>query len=289
MPDRTFVAQERCVFCCQRFAPSQLKREHVVPLALSGTWVIPRATCEPCRARSNEVYESAALQCDLVRIPRLFLDLRRRNKKQKVPLTLPPLFPHGTAGEVSVGAFEKRRVDRDEYPPIFTMLMLPLADKLSDAKTAVPLDQKEFRVWIRLIEEKRLGGIVISDPTKFPGDGDRDFIFSFDYTYRGASASARQIFALGAYGRMLAKIAYCFGVSELKMEGFDGSEIRQLLRGERNDVFNFVGGSLNDERLTRRHLHYLAVRKRGKLWTVIVHLFSSYDAPAYEIVIGQEQ
>jgi hypothetical protein len=61
---------------------------------------------------------------------------------------------------------------------------------------------------------------------------------------------------------------------------------RQLLRGDRDDIYNFVGGSVNDERLTNRFLHYLAFRQRGNWLTVIVHLFSSYEAPPYEVVVG---
>src|SRR4051812_9345957 len=46
--------------------------------------------------------------------------------------------------------------------------------------------------------------------------------------------------------------------------GFDGSEIRTLLEGKRDDIYNFVGGSLNDERLIGRFLHHLALRERLK-------------------------
>jgi hypothetical protein len=88
---------------------------------------------------------------------------------------------------------------------------------------------------------------------------------------------------------MLAKMGYCFAMAERSRDGFNGDEIRELLSGDRDDVFNFVGGSVNEERLTARHLHYLACRERKSLLTVIVHLFSSYDAPPYEIVVGAKK
>ena len=74
--------------------------------------------------------------------------------------------------------------------------------------------------------------------------------------------------------RMIAKIAYCYAVAENGIEPYLNSEVRQLVRGERDDFYNFVGGSLRDDRLTQGYLHHLAFRQRGDLQTVLVHTHS---------------
>jgi hypothetical protein len=87
--------------------------------------------------------------------------------------------------------------------------------------------------------------------------------------------------------RMLSKIACCFAVAERGFEKYKDSALRELVLGERDDLHNFVGGALNGERLTDRYLHHLAFRKRGEFNTVLIHLFSSYLAPAYEVIIDE--
>ena len=71
------------------------------------------------------------------------------------------------------------------------------------------------------------------------------------------------------------------------MNAFDGDEIRSLLRGERDDTYNFVGGVSVSEKLNNRFLHNLYIRYRGELVTVIVHLFASCKMIPYEVVVGE--
>jgi hypothetical protein len=85
----------------------------------------------------------------------------------------------------------------------------------------------------------------------------------------------------------LAKIAYTYAVAERGLNGFDGDEIRALLRGERDDVYNFVGGLSRPEHFANRHLHALYIRERGDVLTVVVHLFASCKMMPYEVVVGK--
>ena len=62
-----------------------------------------------------------------------------------------------------------------------------------------------------------------------------------------------------------------------------------MLRDERKDVFNFVGNPVDGGNLTQRYLHQLAFRDRGDLLSIIIHLFASYQAPVYEVVIGKRK
>lgn len=289
MLPRRYSLNGECVYCGKKFTAKQLTDEHIVPLALSGDWVIVNGACYPCARLSNELYEGEALQSNMISVPRAILELKRRNAKKKGPIELPPIFPHGTAGQTSVDVSEHRYVKATDYPPVFAMLVIEPAAMLGACyEPRIKPDRSKLKAWFRFIEKGEPTNPIISDEINFPGKYDSDpVLVSVDYTLSdGTRGSLRQNLSVKAFALMLAKIGYCFAVAERGRDGFDGDEIRELLRGDREDVFNFVGGSLNREGLTRRHLHYLALRERQGLLTVIVHLFSSYDAPPYEAVVG---
>jgi hypothetical protein len=243
-----------CIYC--RKATEGLTEEHIVPLALNGSWIIDGAACEPCRAHSNKAYENPALQCDMIRVSRRLLELKRRKKNR--PILMPPVFSGDTAALTSVENLERIYLEADEYPPIFTMLRFEPAGKLVgiDRRNGNP----EIRLWM----------LNIGKPNGKPR----------------SNITVRHAFDHVAFARMIAKIGYCYAVAERGLDSFDSTEILQLLRSERDDCYNLVGGSLNGERLTSRVLHHLSIRRRGNLLTVIVHLFSSYNAPPYEVVVG---
>lgn len=73
----------------------------------------------------------------------------------------------------------------------------------------------------------------------------------------------------GPFAMTLAKIGYCFAMAEYGERNFDAQDIRQLLLGKRDDIYNFVGNSGAAERLTTRHLHGLYIRHRGEWLTVL--------------------
>jgi hypothetical protein len=262
-----------------------LTEEHIVPEALSGTWVIKRSACDTCRDKTNEDYEQAVLKCDMLRIARKILELRRKRAKKKAPLETPPTFPYGTAAQSSVSGLSSE-VDLGQYPPLFAMM---IAEPATPLQGSVLADRNSFQMWISFLQKGKPNNFVVSDPVTLPdlyktGPG---LILSADVTWQGNPISVRQRFAMREFMLMVAKIGYSFAIAERGLEGFDGAEIRQLLQGERDDVYNFVGGSVDGERLTRRHLHHLDLRQRGDLLTVIVHLFASYEAPPYEVVVGR--
>lgn len=98
----------------------------------------------------------------------------------------------------------------------------------------------------------------------------------------------------GPFAMMLAKIAYCYTMAEYGETYFDAKDIRDLLLGNRHDVYNFVGNTETPERLATRELHGLYFRRRGEWLTVLVHLFASCQGQQntnictpYEVVVGR--
>lgn len=248
--------------------------------------------CEPCRAESNELYEGSVLQSDMVRTMRAFLALKRKREKSKPPIKMPPLFKFGTAGQITIEEDDHLPAVDDFYPRLFSMIALEPAMKLVAPEYAVPLGQRAIRLWFRNIENRSSPGpAVVSDPAVYPDAyvSAANTLITVDLTRGDQRFSIRQGFPLLKFMRMLAKIAYCFAVAERGIDRYNGSEIQQLVLGGRADYCNFVGGvAVEGDRLTDRYLHHLAFRQRGNLETVLVHLFSSYDAPPYEVVLRQD-
>ncbi len=89
---------------------------------------------------------------------------------------------------------------------------------------------------------------------------------------------------------MLAKVAYCYAVSLLGFDAFDGQPIRDLLAGRRVDMATFVGGYEGDVRdLPTDSLHLLHLRERSGVIYVIIHLFAQHRGQPYEVVVGKQK
>lgn len=91
---------------------------------------------------------------------------------------------------------------------------------------------------------------------------------------------------MGGPEMVAAKMAYCYSVAERGIGYVECSELVDLLRGKRSDMFNFVGQPLKDERLAMSRLHNFYFRQRDQFETVIVHMFASFGGPKYEVVLG---
>jgi len=289
MPQRAYPSTGRCIYCGEYpSAQTVLTEEHIIPESLQGTWKLSGA-CKQCAEKSNEEYENPVLQSDMVRTMRASLALRRKRWKKKPPIRMPPLFVYGTSLKATLQEEDYLPDDGDvTYPPIFFMLLLEPALKLVGLDPQIPLDQRPIRLWLRAIENPlNPGPVVISDPAilRDAYTSKTDLLFSANVNL-GRAVSIRQRFPLRKFMRMLSKIAYCFAVAEHGFEKYKDSVLRKIVLGEREDLYNFVGGAINGEHLTDRYLHYLAFRKRGDFETVRVHLFSSYRAPAYEVAIN---
>jgi HNH endonuclease len=256
-----YPSSARCIYCREQFAPADLHDEHIIPFALNGRWVLKQATCVPCRALTSDTYENRGLQTVYL-LPRLMLEFKRRKKKTKKKL--PPMFGQPTAHLANVDHLDALELELSQYPRIMTLPNFRPPGKLINVNRTP--GNLEYQQW----------SYNFSHIVKLPQSPVDSKI-----------QSLRQLFDINATGLMVAKIAYCFAVAELGLRGFRGDEIRQLICNEKdNEVYNFFGGSLNDERLTNRHLHGLAFRERAGFLTVIVHLFSSFGAPPYEVVVA---
>jgi hypothetical protein len=269
---RNYSLDGRCTFCLTPLAQlsptTEVTDEHIIPRALNGSLVIRKGVCAPCAKLSNKNYENAALNNDLF-VPRRLLELKKsRNRGKKHQKPPDPLPPVALGNQIMSGGPElfNIQLSDDEYPNVFGLLLFPPAGRLVGEDRGGDLEQMRLQFF-------NLGG----------NQGRR-----MDVTTREPRVN-------GPFATMLVKIGYCYAVAENGFEAFDGTDIRDLLMGRRNDVYNFVGCPEEPEILTDRRLHALYFRERRDWLTVLVHLFASCNGdPAiptipYEVVVGTKK
>ena len=251
-PFREYNGDGRCIFCLMPYPPEGLTLEHIIPRGLNGTWHFRKASCRACQSHCNHTFENPALNADLY-VPRLLLGLRRRSKD-------PRYLPKVAFGDHTLTADDEvfiHQLATGNYPPAFHINMLEPAGRL------VGIERGGDLPGVRL-------ALCTLDPRK-----------------RVFGATTRHRFDHTAFALTLGKIGYCFACAHWGLDGFNGLEMRQLLCGERQDAYNFVGGTIEcGTPFTKRWLHNLYVREREELATVIVHLFASFGLPPYEVVVG---
>ncbi|RYY76987.1 MAG: HNH endonuclease [Gammaproteobacteria bacterium] len=243
-----------CIYCLKEFSPEELTKEHIIPSALNGTLILLKAACDPCRDHTNKGFENAALQADFL-VPRLLLELKRNHKKviKKLPLADAETFDGERLLQI--------QLELSQYPPIVHFFVFPPPGILTKVERSGSLEALQFSI------------------VCFPNVA--------QYKYQNVEVRHKTDFT--AFALTLAKIGYCFAVAELGLSGFEGDGIRDLINNKRSDTFNFVGGPLTKSRAPDNQLHVLLLQQRGDYCTVIIHLFASFTAQTYEVVVGKGQ
>lgn len=262
MPSKQYWLNQRCVYCLKEFASRDLTDEHIIPKSIHGAYVIKDGACKPCAQLSNEAYENEALALELL-IPRRLLGLKGRNRGRKAgpPKLLPRVAPF--MGGAAKGNDFSILLEPEDYPPFFSLPVFQPAGRLVDIDRGSTLELARIMLF------------SIGPNPKAP-----------------LAAETYTLSKNGPLATTIAKIAYCYAVAEKGFDAFDGDDIRDLLAGLRDDVYNFVGNPNEIERLATNYLHGLYFRERGEWLTVLVHLFASCHgneglAVPYEVVVGR--
>jgi hypothetical protein len=262
MPDTRFEPANICIYCgATRYAPDNnryLAEEHIIPLGLNGSYILPKASCRRCeRITGNvetKVLRGALLGC------RTHLNLQTRRPKDR-PKSL-PLFDQTRAQERRV------MVPIEDYPANLLLLAMdtPYILRASQPVTFV------YRPWHYLFVDKtsvlrRLYGIT------------------------SYATSSLDTFA---FGRMLAKIGHSFAISQMGVNGFLPVLADLILNDvyteqAANALLQYVGG-VPDPQPKENLLHVLSFEDPtpDTLPFVIVRirLFAMLGAPIYRVVVG---
>jgi hypothetical protein len=263
MPDTIHPPANVCIYCgAKTYAPDSnrfLAEEHIIPLGLNGTEVLPRASCRRCERITgrveNLVLRGALLGC------RTILQLATRSPKDR-PKALPLFYRVD-------GTERKVMVPMEDYPANLLLIRLEAPGVFRDPTQGRP----GWHPWHHLFVDK----MAVLQRTY----GINEFSPAMLDTY--------------SFTRMLAKIAHSFATAHMGVGGFrpllpelilddSGSELAA------RNLLQFVGGLpdlepredllhwIRIEDPTPENIHFIVVRLR---------LFAMLGSPTYRIVVGR--
>lgn len=255
----TYPPANKCVYCGA--TNGDLSREHIIPFALGGNLVIPKASCESCRKITHR-FETTCLRVMFGNY-RIAADLPSRHKDKRPDiLTMPVISLDGQL----VG---KTEIAARDYP---RLLYLPTFPRPSILLGQGPPETVQIRLWTATKKD---------DVGKIP-------VYKTS-TEQGISGSV----PTQAFCRMLAKIAHCFAF--VKMREMKDNDFEPLLpayiRDATGSPFYLIGCPDRSPPRTPGALHSLECRLRRSAGTEVLYvnlrLFAGAGAPVYEVVAGR--
>lgn len=245
-----YDAPRKCIYCGDDSAPRST--EHIIPFALDGSWAIPAASCPNCAKRTAS-FENACLH-DM----RMFKPARVRFKtatRRARPKKL-PVYEIDSSGRLS-----ERHVSPEKHHATL-LIVAPPPPKLLEHLYA-PKDAHVSVMWL----------VGSEDGLEIPDDG-KLLLSQFDQL---------------AFVRMIAKIAHCWTVARLGLEGFE-PYLTALIRKESPEFGEWIGREpLTPPPTTERHrmgLNRLTL-DCGACAVVAVQLFAKFGAPVMLAVTGR--
>ena len=244
----------QCIYCGDKSNTELLTREHIMPFALNGTLVIPKASCPKCSEITSKV-ETFCLQKMFIDA-RTHLGLASRSKRKKKPR--PPLrVGHiGPSNEVEWW----QELSAGKHPFALLSFGFGPAGILSGRP---PNDPPSIQMCF----------------TPAPGFAER-------FGALPVNASVGYVVDTDLFARMLAKIAHSFAVAGLGLAGFQPF-LPDVILGHDRDIFRYVGGAIGGDE-HNPNLHSIRLKVENGIVTVYVRLFAALGAPAYLIAVGRK-
>ena len=255
-PNVTYAPIGRCIYCTDTGA-NGLGDEHIIPFALNGTVVLPKASCHTCEGVTS--YLDGFISRSVFYQVRSSAGLRTRSK---LPTEFPVILKFADGTEKTIMA------PADIHPSTLTLPKFHPPDILSGRRPD--------------------GNFRLTPMTWMKESAD------FDEFVQNQGAIAAEV-ATGVkpqqFSRVLAKIAHGFAVAHLGLEGFkplllDLIHGRNVTRGP-----ELVGSELETPPASSGRMHELSVVPHHKFVVVRIRLFASSEGgghavPVYLVVAG---
>jgi len=243
-----------CIYCGSTVG---LTREHIVPFGLSGTAVLPKASCSTCTEITKRFEE------DVLRGPmwsvRILRKLKSRRKHKEATDTYPITV-------IKNGQDEKIDLPIEEYPVLLHFPIFPPPGLLAP---------KGYTHGIRINGVATVSFGLDPDEVskKLKSQG-----FKITHNYKPVP-----------FARMLAKISYGMAFAEGVLDQIKGqSTVLPSILGQKDDIGMWVGTMTEPIKKHNGHLHRVLMhRDEGKgLLIGEVHLFSDSQTPSYGVILG---
>lgn len=255
----TFPPVGHCIYCGK--TDGKLSKEHIVPYALSGGWVLPQASCSECQKITQKFEEVCTHErwgmFAALRAKRKMLS-RTGNKRTIATEVL-------KAG----GAKEISQFEIDSFPAVAWGINLPAAGILQGHEpTNEVIGEVVFRVNVDNTE------------TFSPPPGAAVQLGAFRFT---------------ALMQMLAKIGYAYAFAEMGPSFAPLPIIRDIILGKNPNSPYLVGGKgfrqdapAPNSYGNRVDLNKVDMHKTGQSFFVVdVHLMADVGLPKYHVVVGR--
>lgn len=244
----------RCIYCG---SSDSLEDEHVVPYALGGTLVLPKASCRACATITGQ-FEQKFLREDAMRAVRAFRELPSRTRHVDAPTTLQAhvRLPDGS-----------ERVEVVSRENACLLLHMPIFDPPG------------------YFNPNYKGGIQMSGYHTIGFGADPEALL------RQYGASAMTIdgrIAPGAFARTVAKIAYSHAVASGQISSIRGEPFPvSAILGHSHDIGRWVG-TLTKPNETHEQLHRVAygIDSSEEAFMAEVQIFSDSETPSYGVLLG---
>jgi hypothetical protein len=251
-----YPAVEHCIYCGSR---SKLGDEHIIPFALNGGLLLPKASCDTC-ANVTHRFERTVARTMLGHFRIRHKVQSRRPEKRPTHVTVGTLMHDGTRGTVQVPV--------DEHPT----MIFPYKFDQPTLLRGLPPDVEDFR-WV-----------PVSVFSKAELDA---FIVKYHWDRQTAVKMVPEEFA-----RMIAKIGYSFAVAEFGARSFRPlPQILDIILGRTKNVGYAVGGDWDIPPPDPKGIHVLTpsvLIKPAGAWIVIeIRLFPAFETPQHRAVVGE--
>ena len=205
-----FGPYDRCVYCGSDGGGQPLTDEHVIPAAIGGRIILAKASCGKCQ-RATSAFESRCVNT-------MFAGVR-----QYYGFTAARGEPHKRRLPVAVHGKERReiRAARGEYPTPFS---LPVFFE----PTCLSLEPDK--------EILRDAGICHWMTPEFVPNARSILLREQAHTVQ-----VRQRLPIADFGRLLAKIAHCFGTAMLGTDGFEPLLVDAIIGGDQSALARYIG------------------------------------------------
>lgn len=263
----TYPPVGHCIYCGANDV--DLSKEHIIPYALNGNWVLPKASCLACQKFTQKIEEV----CTFERWG-MFAPMRAKHKLQsrrkwdgRRKIATEVLFPDGGTA--------RRQFDADTFPAgVFGMRLPPAGILQGITPTNKIVAELVFRT---------------SSPS-------REFLEAAPNVFTKVGS-----FFPTAFMQLLAKIGYAFAAAEVGSETLLPS-LADAILGRNANVPHLVGGGAiftapdgktaftsseeKTEYCHRVQIHECALA--GNSFTFVsIHLFGQLGLPTYHVVVRQ--
>lgn len=263
---RTYPPVGRCIYCG---TTANLTREHIIPLAAGGRWILPQASCRDCAAITG-AFEGECSRTILGPL-RMFYDLpTRRPKERPKHLPIKVKYPTSTDWEIAY-------VDRSICPFLIGLPLYPLPSAI----TGIPYDTSTCcasdNFWIRGV------GFWRDDKAHMQ--------------WLCNALGAVEIMPIATihtepFCLMLAKIAHAYAIAELGIDTFTSYLQTMILSRDFTDRPLLIGGGAGNEP-PHNDLHDISIEDSDKVppnvIAVRVRLLAAIGTPTYHVVVGHRR